>query len=653
MGKLKRYWSVISPMHYLGRNFVSRWVILLFDMILVSLSLFLAYFLQSKTSFLDFQFTPYFNSLLSVLAFMLIGHYVFKPHTGIIRHTSLYDVRRVFLARSLSFGMNIIFILFISEKIGLSRFATPWLVSVLNYIISIYILVQFRLIVKYIFNLGKKSKSKPRIIIYGAGEAGHFAYDALSPSNHVVAFIDDNPNKKGKTYKGVPIVYSGSNMLEFIKKAEISQVVIALQNCSAAEKRIIVNRCMDWDLEVKTVPPIDNWINGELTNSQIKVVKIEDLLGREVIKLGNAHLRSNLSGKVILVTGAAGSIGSEIVRQLVYCLPKTIVILDQAESPLYHLELELIHKCSQQNIELKVVLGDVSDARSMERIFKAYAIDMVFHAAAYKHVPAMEMNPIQSVKVNVLGTKTIADLCDKHGVSKMVFISTDKAVNPTNVMGACKRAAELYIQSKNKISSTAYITTRFGNVLGSNGSVIPLFKRQIAQGGPVTVTHPEITRYFMTIPEACQLVLEAGLIGKGGEIFVFDMGESMKIIDLATKMIRLSGFIPHKDIKIEITGLRPGEKLYEELLNKAEAVMPTHHQKIMIAKVAENSYEVVSEYIHRLQDMVTEQVPDNELVGCLKSLIPEYLSQNSHFQTLDKSNDEISANNISETVSNN
>lgn len=635
MGKIKRFWREVSPMHYLGRNFVSRWVILFFDMILVSLSLFLAYFLQSKVSVFAFSFNPFFNSLLSVLAFMLIGHYVFKPHTGIIRHTSLYDVRRVFLARSLSFVLNLFFILILAKPIGLAQYASPWLVAVLTYIISIYILVQFRLIVKYIFNLGKKSKSKPRIIIYGAGEAGHFAYDALSPSNHVVAFIDDNNKKKGKTFKGVPIVYSGSNMLDLIKKGDVTQVVIALQNCTAAEKRMIVNRCMDWDLEVKTVPPIDNWINGELTNSQIKVVNIEDLLGREVIKLGNAHLRSYLSGKTILVTGAAGSIGSEIARQLVYCNPKSIILLDQAESPLYHLELELSHKCSLQNITLKVLLGDVSDIRSMERIFKADAIDMVFHAAAYKHVPAMELNPIQSVKVNVLGTKCIADLCDKYGVSKMVFISTDKAVNPTNVMGACKRAAELYIQSKNKLSSTSYITTRFGNVLGSNGSVIPLFKRQIAQGGPVTVTHPDITRYFMTIPEACQLVLEAGLIGNGGEILVFDMGESMKIMDLAMKMIRLSGFIPNKDIRIEITGLRPGEKLYEELLNNAEEVMPTHHEKIMIAKVAENSYDVVSASIQQLEKMVADQAVDNDLVGCLKSLIPEYVSQNSHFQALD------------------
>lgn len=643
---------LLSPIQYLGRNFVSRWVILFFDMILVSGSLLLAFFLQTKTSLFEFNFIPFFRSLMSVLTFMLIGHYIFKPHTGIIRHTSLYDIRRVFLARTLSFLLNISFILFFSEPLGLSHYASPWLVSVLNYILSIYILVQFRLIVKYIFNLGKKSKSKPRIIIYGAGEAGHFAYDALSQSHHVAAYIDDNPNKKGKTYKGVPIMYSGSNMIDFIRKNEISQVVIAMQNCTAAEKRVVVNRCMDWDLEVKTVPPIDNWINGELTNSQIKGVNIEDLLGREVIQLGNAHLRSFMSNKVILVTGAAGSIGSEIARQLVYCSPKRIIILDQAESPLYHLELELKHKCNLHHVELNVVLGDVSDIRSITRIFKEYPIDMVFHAAAYKHVPAMELNPMQSVKVNVLGTRNIADLCDQFGVAKMVFISTDKAVNPTNVMGACKRAAELYIQSKNACSKTSYITTRFGNVLGSNGSVIPLFKRQIEQGGPVTVTHPEITRYFMTIPEACQLVLEAGLMGQGGEIFVFDMGESMKIIDLAKRMIRLSGFIPDKEIKIEITGLRPGEKLYEELLNKEEAVLPTHHQKIMIAKVAENSYDVVLEAVNSMEAMVMSQAEDRTLVACLKALIPEYVSQNSHFQSLDKpANELISSTNGDDGIS--
>jgi FlaA1/EpsC-like NDP-sugar epimerase len=378
---------------------------------------------------------------------------------------------------------------------------------------------------------------------------------------------------------------------------------------------------MDWDLEVKTVPPIDNWINGELTNSQIKVVNIEDLLGREVIKLGNAHLRSNMSGKTILVTGAAGSIGSEIARQLVYCNPKVIILLDQAESPLYHLELELSHKCSLQNITLKVLLGDVSDVRSMERIFKTDAIDMVFHAAAYKHVPAMELNPIQSVKVNILGTKCIADLCDKYGVSKMVFISTDKAVNPTNVMGACKRAAELYIQSKNKLSSTSYITTRFGNVLGSNGSVIPLFKRQIALGGPVTVTHPDVVRYFMSIPEAAQLVMQAGLMGKGGEIFVLDMGEPIHILDLAKDMIKLSGF-SEDEIKIEFSGLRPGEKLYEELLAHNEKTLVTPHKKLRVASAT----SVDETWVNALLQWISSSLnKDEEVIKQeLKTWVEEY-----------------------------
>jgi FlaA1/EpsC-like NDP-sugar epimerase len=342
-----------------------------------------------------------------------------------------------------------------------------------------------------------------------------------------------------------------------------------------------------------------------------------------------------MQGRTVLVTGAAGSIGSELARQILYYKPSRVLLVDHAETPLYHLELELPLLSSNAYVPIEYILGDVTDKAFMENIFISNQIDIVYHAAAYKHVPSMEKNPIQAIQINVLGTKIIADLASKYNVRKMVFVSTDKAVNPTNVMGASKRAAEMYVQSKNAVSKTKYITTRFGNVLGSNGSVIPLFKKQIEAGGPLTVTHPEITRYFMTIPEACQLVLEASTIGDGGEIFVFDMGESVKIKDLAEKMIRLSGLVPGKDIQIKYSGLRPGEKLYEELLNTSESVLPTHHQKIMIGKVHTPGYRDVNFMLTNLQEIIDIAAGENALVSCLKQLVPEYKSQNSRFESLD------------------
>jgi FlaA1/EpsC-like NDP-sugar epimerase len=389
-------------------------------------------------------------------------------------------------------------------------------------------------------------------------------------------------------------------------------------------------------LEVKSVPPIDQWANGELTKSQIKVVKIEDLLGRESIELDREHLKGAFHNKTFLITGAAGSIGSELSRQLMFYKPKKIILVDQAETPLHHLEIELSSSYEYGFTEMVTILADIKDFKTMENLFQNNEINYVYHAAAYKHVPAMEKNPQQAVMVNLLGTKNIVDLCDKYQVEKMVFISTDKAVNPTNVMGATKRAAEMYVQSKNVHSHTSFITTRFGNVLGSNGSVIPLFNKQIASGGPLTVTHPEITRYFMTIPEACQLVLEAGYMGKGGEIFVFDMGESIKIVDLAIKMIQLSGLVPERDIKIQYTELRPGEKLFEELLNDKELVMPTHHNKIMIAKMIDYNYREINFMFNEIEDLIFKNLGNRAVVSCLKQLVPEFKSKNSVFEDLDQ-----------------
>jgi FlaA1/EpsC-like NDP-sugar epimerase len=409
-----------------------------------------------------------------------------------------------------------------------------------------------------------------------------------------------------------------------------------MHSITPERKREIVSTFLEYNITVKNVPPIEKWINGELSTHQIKSVRIEDLLNRAPINLDKENIKQEISGNIVMVTGAAGSIGSEIARQVIEYNPKMVILVDQAETPMYELELNMRRKIDRYQILTKFIIADVSDRLSMKRIFEEYKPTKVFHAAAYKHVPLMESNPFEAIRVNTFGTKTMADLSIEHGVNKFVMVSTDKAVNPTNVMGASKRIAEMYIQCLNRRGNhhTNFITTRFGNVLGSNGSVIPLFKKQIEAGGPVTVTHPEITRYFMTIPEACQLVLEAGVMGKGGEIFIFDMGESVKIIDVAKNMIKLSGLTLGTDIQIEITGLRPGEKLYEELLSDEENTIPTYHPMIKIANVQEFESNYIHTEFEKLLECYTSK-NDYKLVSQIKSMVKEYVSNNSVYQALD------------------
>jgi FlaA1/EpsC-like NDP-sugar epimerase len=457
-----------------------------------------------------------------------------------------------------------------------------------------------------------------------------------STNYKILGFIDDNESKIGKTIEGIK-VYSLPEVLDkFVGSNEGLEVIMAINNMSAKSKRKISDIFLDRGVVVKALPPVDKWVEGEFAMNQIHNVKIEDLLGREVIQMNNKRIGEEISGKVILVTGAAGSIGSEIVRQLIAYFPSKLVLVDQAESALYDLEYELAGKVPT-NVQLIVNVADVSDTRRVSKIFNNHQPDIIFHAAAYKHVPLMENNPYEAIKTNVIGTRILAELASELGVEKFVMVSTDKAVNPTNVMGATKRLAEMYTQSMNQLEGvkTKFIATRFGNVLGSNGSVIPLFKKQIERGGPVTVTHPEITRYFMTIPEACELVLEAATMGQGGEVFVFDMGESVKIIDLAKKMITLSGLRVDKDIEIRYTGLRPGEKLYEELLNNDENTLPTHHPKILIAEVNTPSYAYMEVATNDLNQLLSAG-DNNAIVSKIKEIIPEYKSNNSVFETLDK-----------------
>ena len=479
------------------------------------------------------------------------------------------------------------------------------------------------------------SKNKKRIVIYGASDEGIVTKRTLErDEDHkykVVAFIADKNSKIGKKIEGVTI-HPIERLEYLIENEEIDEVVIAVNNLAKTRKQEIVERALPKNVKVLHVPPVKNWINDELSSNQIQEVKIEDLLGREPIHLDSINIKGQLSEKRVLITGAAGSIGSEIVRQVASFFPSKIILLDQAESPLYEIEIEIIEQFGNNLCE--IVVADVANANRMDNVFRTFKPDVVYHCAAYKHVPIMEHNPSEAVLTNILGTKIMVDLSHQYNVDSFVMVSTDKAVNPTNVMGASKRVAEIYAQSKNKISKTKFITTRFGNVLGSNGSVIPLFKKQIANGGPVCVTHPEITRYFMTIPEACQLVLEAGAMGTGGEIFIFNMGAPVKIIDLAKKMIKLSGFKVGRDIDIKITGLRSGEKLYEELLNNAENTVPTHHPEIMVGKVRDYDLEDIEEPIRELTTNPSEQ--DNfKLVASIKKLVPEFVSQNSVYSQLD------------------
>ena len=482
---------------------------------------------------------------------------------------------------------------------------------------------------------------KRRVVIYGVGEAGVATKRTLdtdpSVNMSVVAFVDDDIRKKGKVVDNVKIFHT-DELEKIIEFENIDDLIITPQRMSSERKNRVVDLCLDHDVKVLNIPPIKAWVNGSFKINQIKNIKIEDLLERAPIIIEDGLIEEQLKGKRILVTGAAGSIGSEIVRQLAKFHPQLIILNDISETALHELQLELQDNSISNNFI--AFLGDVKNKLRMQTLFETFKPHYVYHAAAYKHVPMMESHPCEAICTNVGGTKIVADLAVKFGVKKFVMISTDKAVNPTNVMGASKRIAEIYVQAINtsgfnERSEAKFITTRFGNVLGSSGSVIPRFKAQIQNGGPVTVTHPDITRYFMTIPEACRLVLEAGSMGNGGEIYIFDMGNSIKIVELAKKMIRLSGLIPNQDIQIEFTGLRPGEKLYEELLNDLENTIPTHHEKIMIAQVKTNNFSLVSKKVETLIETAC-LYQDREVVKLMKHLVPEFKSNNSIFEELDK-----------------
>jgi FlaA1/EpsC-like NDP-sugar epimerase len=520
-------------------------------------------------------------------------------------------------------------------------------VVVINFFTSNFILITYRLLVRYSFRYYRLQKQEegPKIkaAVYNTNEYGlqtkKVINDFPSSDIQVVAFIDESLSRSGKLMEGIPIYNISEQSFVKLKEDGVELLIIANTHISKDQLNYLVDTSLKAGIKVQQVPPVEQWLNNKLITRQLKDINIEDLLEREVIKINNERIHFELKGKKILVTGAAGSIGSELVRQLLKYKPSLIILCDKAETPMHELTLSL--KENSGTIHFKAYIGDICDRVRMEHLFEIYNPDVVFHAAAYKHVPLMEDNPSVAVLNNVLGTKILAELSVANGVEKFVMVSTDKAVNPTNIMGATKRIAEIFIQSYSKHllsqgdTRTKFVTTRFGNVLGSNGSVIPRFKQQLSKGGPITVTHPEITRYFMTIPEACQLVIEAGVMGMGSEIFVFDMGEPVKIVDLARKIIRLAGKTPDVDIKIVYSGLRPGEKLYEELLNNSENVIPTYHEKIMIAKVKEHDFPQVKSSIDKLIASAKQHYT-LETVGMMMDIVPEFTSNNTIYQSVNK-----------------
>lgn len=611
-----------------------RWLIFIIDISICLFAIFLSYMLRFNFHIppVDLRDLPTVVSI--ILSVRILSFSIGKTYAGIIRYTSSKDAQRIFIV--ISIGSLTLAVIDVCSFAYAAKIIIPTSIIIIDYIVTVFLLVSLRTLVKVLYyELKNPKRDKTKVIVYGAGEAGVITLRTLDKDAgtkyKVVAFIDDDRKKKGKKIEGVRIHHT-NELDDLLKNSDISFIIISTVHIPTSKKQMVVEKCLSYNTRVLNVPPISSWINGQLSFKQIKKVKIEDLLERDEIVLDKEKTYAQLHNKIILVTGAAGSIGSEIVRQIIHFNPQKIILLDQAESAIYDLVNEL-KEFKQTSFE--EVIADIRNNQRMENVFKHFKPQIVYHAAAYKHVPLMEMNPSEAVSTNVGGTKIVADLAVKYFVEKFVFVSTDKAVNPTSVMGASKRAAEIYIQSLGITTKTKFITTRFGNVLGSNGSVIPLFKKQIEKGGPITITHPEITRYFMTIPEACQLVLEAGCMGNGSEIFIFDMGKSVKIVDLAIKMIRLSGLTVGKDIEIVYTGLRPGEKLYEELLNNAENTLPTHNKHIMIAKVQPYNFENIKPEVLKLIELFETQ--DNiKIVKQLKSIVPEYISNNSIYESLDE-----------------
>ena len=615
------------------------WAILSIDVLVVFVSSLLAYALRYdfRSIFLDSSSID--KTILWVVIVNLVFFRVFRTYSNVLRISSFVDIMRVFVSLTVAYA------LLMSASVltgnGFGSYLAPPSVLFMSYVISFAMMACFRIIVKTAFEaLNFDSSHSANVFIYGAREAGVNIAKTLRVNlrNHyrLRGFIADEPELVNKVMMGVRVFPNDDALIDILSDRDVQTIIISPAKMEELKKSDMADRLLAHNIKLMTAPPLSEWNGQVLNHTQLKEIQIEDLLQRNPIEIDIHKVASHLEGKRVMITGAAGSIGSEIMRQVASFNPYKLILIDQAETPLHDIRLELQDRW--RDIDAETIIADISNATRMESIFREFKPQYIFHAAAYKHVPMMEDNVSESIQVNVSGTRTVADLAVKYGADKFVMISTDKAVNPTNVMGCSKRICEIYVQSlarklrQEGARSTQFITTRFGNVLGSNGSVIPRFRDQIQRGGPVTVTHPEIIRYFMTIPEACRLVLEAGSMGNGGEIYIFDMGNPVKIVDLAKRMISLSG---RTDVKIEFTGLRHGEKLYEELLNVKELTKPTYHDKIMIATVREYDYDEVKERIQKLID-VSYTYDQMKIVAAMKDIVPEFVSKNSCFEALDK-----------------
>jgi FlaA1/EpsC-like NDP-sugar epimerase len=605
-----------------------RWMVFILDSSLIFITFLFAYLLRFNFEAAAVDFSQVFRQSLFVLLVYSLFELVFKSFAGLIRHTTIRDIFNVLMATISSVSV-LIAISVLSSKLGHSGvFNIPISIILIHFVSISVFLFLIRISIKIVYEfISATPEIKRNVFIFGAGVLGVTTKNVIESDAHnkysIIGFLDNDRKLQGKKISGVSVMDPGKLSRDLLQRANVNTMIFAIKNIEASDKAEIFKFAVDLGLEVLEIPGVNSWFDGRFQLDQLKKIDLNDLLGREPIKLDLELIDEGLRDKTIMVTGAAGSIGSEMVRQLSRFDVRKLVLVDQAETPMFHLEREL--KSIFGHVEAVMVVGDVTNPEKMESVFYEHRPDLVFHAAAYKHVPLMEENPHEAVRVNVGGTMVVSAMAIKYKVKKFVMISTDKAVNPANVMGASKRLCEMVIESRSRNPEnhlTQFVVTRFGNVLGSNGSVIPIFKKQIEEGGPVTVTHPDITRYFMTIPEACQLVLEAGFMGKGGEIYVFDMGKPVRILDLAKRMIRLSGYEPGKDISIEFSGLRSGEKLYEELLADKENTLPTYNPKINIAQVETTDFMVALEAKNLLGFLYSYS--NFELVEKLKDLVPEF-----------------------------
>ncbi len=627
-------------------GYLPRWIIFAIDVIIVFFSIIITHFIITSLNVKFYDNRNFMQSYSIVVVINALFFLLYRTYAGIIRHSTFIDGVKLLVSTTTSYAVLLVinyswFFIFDSKI-----FLTTGLF--IGYIISFILLFLFRIVVKLFFQRYMNFEDKNELsnaLIYGSDANAISVANALRTEKprrfKLLGFIDKfNTNKTGKSILNLPIINQNKNIYVILRAMKADALIIAEKSLSKEETIAIVEECLEYNFKVFTVPLITDWEDEKQISNKVKRFEIEDLLDRKPIVLDTQTISSQINEKTILITGAAGSIGSEITRQILSFKPNKIIILDQAETPLHSLSLEV--DTINEKVKIRSVLADVRNLKALEKVFVKYRPDIVYHAAAYKHVPLMEENPSQAVYTNVLGTKNLADLAVKYKVERFVMVSTDKAVNPSSVMGASKRIAEKYVQTlqdklnkeKEVIKNTKFITTRFGNVLGSNGSIVPLFSKQIQEGGPITITHPEIIRYFMTIPEACQLVLEAGTMGNGGEIYIFDMGEPVKILDLAKKMIRLAGYTPDKEIEIKIIGLRPGEKLFEELLNDTSKTLPTHNEKILIAQEIHDDFDIINDSIMALLDKI-QLFSDEEIVIEMKKLVPEFRSMNSRFVAFD------------------